>query len=194
MRMLVDMDGVLDDFVKEVLARWNELNGTAFTHDQIDMWHMEEVLGEDRYGISASVYIDRWMCEPDFFEFLEPIPGAVAGFNRLMELGEVVVASTISTAAEHCYDGKRAWLRRYLPHWPIKNFIALHRKELLDADCLIDDGTHNIQAWLDAGKQNAILYDAPYNRNPRCPDGLYVRAYNWGDVVALAEIIRSEET
>lgn len=160
MRIFVDMDEVMVQFVKKVLDRWNSEFGTLFTKDQINTFSMEDVLRPIHPGL-----IDEWCGEKGFFLDMEPYPGAVEGFNRLTTAGhEVYIATSILKNADHCYDDKRAWVRRYFPDFSMKNFIAVSRKGVLDGDMLIDDGGHNITDWHNAGRYQAVIVDRPWNQ------------------------------
>lgn len=187
MRVIVDMDEVLAQFVNKVLRRWNALSGRDYVREDITSWRMEEVLGVDALGRSAEGLIDEWLAEDGFFEDLEPMPGAIAGFNYLRDSGyDVVVATSIPEVAVHSYTGKRRWMRRHFPTFSMKNFIAISRKGLLDGDVLIDDGSHNIKDWAESGKKmKPLVFDAPWNRDIR-PDQA-IRVADWDDVVKQFE-------
>ena len=182
MKIVVDMDEVLCQFVDEVLARWNHTHRTNVMRSQIDMWHMEE-----RLGPGAVKFIDDLMNDEAFYANLKPIPGAIDGFNELIRLGhDIVVATSITPHAEHAFDGKRAWMRHYFPQWDIRSFIACSRKGLLQGcDVLIDDGAHNIEDWRACGGYRAIVMSAPWNRNVGGSD--VVRAINWEHVVQIID-------
>lgn len=186
------MDECLAQFVAKVLRRWNDINGTKFTRDDVNCWRMEEVLGVDVIGRNAEGLIDEWLGEDGFFEDLEPVRGAVAGFDTLRRSGhDVVIATSIPEVAVHSFTGKRRWIRRYFPDFSMKNFIAISRKGLIDADVLIDDATHNINDWIEAGRDVALVFDAPWNReikenwSPKHGDTFVMRVKNWDEVLGF---------
>lgn len=185
MRVVVDMDEVLAQFVSKVLRRWNAVQGTSFTREQVTGWRMEDVLGMDAVG--KGHLIEEWMAEPGFFEDLEPVRDAVWGFNSLRSDGhDVIVATSIPEVATHAFDGKRRWMRRHFPDWSMKNFIACSRKGSIDCDVLIDDGAHNIEDWRPSFWKRAVVFDAPWNRD--VPAGRYVRrATGWRQAIRLVD-------
>lgn len=188
MRIVVDMDEVLAQFVAKVLKRWNAINGRDIKREQINCWRMEEILGVDTLGRSAEGLIDEWLAEEGFFEDLEPVSGAIEGFSSLRKMGhDVVVATSIPEVAVHSFTGKRRWMRRYFPDWSMKNFIGVSRKGLIDGDILIDDGTHNIEEWLTPLEYHrlAIVFDAPWNQGVDTVGS--VRAFNWEDVLRIVD-------
>ena len=185
MRIVVDMDEVMAQFVAKILRRWNALSGKNFTRDDITSWRMEEVLGADRLGRTAEGLIDEWLAEDGFFEDLDPVPGAVEGVNKLRAHGyDVVFATSIPEVAVHSYTGKRRWLRKHFPDMSMKDMVAISRKGLIDGDVLIDDGPHNIIEWMTPMRHDriAIVFDAPWNRHVD-GSGIY-RAKTWSDVLA----------
>lgn len=195
MKIVVDMDEVLCQFVEKVLQRWNARNGTRFTRDQVNVWRMETVLGRDRDGNDAEGIIDRWLAEEHFFDDLEPHPGAIWGFDHLRGLGhDLVIATSIPEVAVHAFDGKRRWVRRNFPWFSMKNFFSCSRKGWLDGDVLIDDGEHNIRDWTGSCRNGAIVVDAPWNRQvPEMINGCLVRrARDWEEIVAVVGEINAE--
>lgn len=208
MRIICDMDEVLVDFMGKVLGRWNNINGTKFTREDITAWRMENILGRDITGRSADGLIDEWLAEPGFFEKMDPLPGAVEGFQKLIDLGhDVIICTSVPEIAENAYDGKRRWMRKYFPKWSMKNFIASSRKEIVEGDIIIDDGSHNLIPWHRAKKAGFLLYDAPWNRDvgtmiyvKNRKSGLdesveYVhgmevaRVYDWKHILSVVELV-----
>lgn len=194
MRIIVDQDEVLAQFVQKVLRRWNAINGTTFTRQDIDAWRMENVLGVDKLGRSAEGLIDEWLAEPGFFEDLDPMPGAIEGFDELVKMGhDVIVVTSVPEVAVNSFTGKRRWMRRFFPDFSMKNFIACSRKSLITADMIIDDGPHNIYDWVGARKEGAILFDAPWNQHVghRENNILVDRALDWHDVLDSVETFQN---
>ena len=193
MRIVVDQDEVLAQFVNKVLKRWNAINLTSYTREDVNCWRMEEILGVDRLGRSAEGLIDEWMREDGFFEKLDPMPGAINGFNALRQQGhDVLVATSIPEVAWNAFDGKRRWMRKHFPDWSMKNFIACSRKGTLagSSHLLIDDGAHNIKDWAPGFWNRAIVFDAAWNRDV---EGDYVyRASNWVEVLEIVSKFNQE--
>lgn len=184
MRIVVDQDEVLFQFVNRVLQRWNAARGTNYTSKHINMWHMEDTLGP-----GSVEFIDALICEPGFFDDLDPVPGAVEGFNELIKMGHDVVVATSIMDHENVFDGKRRSMKKHFPGWPMKNFITCSRKGLLTGDFLIDDGTHNIEDWLANDRGTAIVFDAPWNQGVQ-ESSSCLRFRDWDSIV---EFFRNTE-
>jgi 5'(3')-deoxyribonucleotidase len=174
MRIVVDQDEVLAHFVDRTLGRWNLEHKTSFTREDINMWHMEDTLGAGAYE-----KITQWINERDWFDSLEPIAGAVEGFNELRKAGhDVVVCTSIAGDVENAYDGKRRWMKKHFPDFDLKNFYVMTRKGHLKGDVLIDDAAHYHEDWFANGGKRAIVMDAPWNRREKRA----ARAANWKQI------------
>lgn len=179
MRVIVDMDEVLANFVSHVLGRWNMTNMTKFTREDINSWQMEETLGPGSYRV-----IENWISRPGFFENLDPMPGAVEGFKKLMDMGhEIVICTSLAPEISNGYDGKRRWMHRHWPTFNLNNFICTSKKHMLKADVLIDDASHYLKAWREAGNVQGVIMDARWNRDL----DIFPRARNWQDILDIVE-------
>jgi 5'(3')-deoxyribonucleotidase len=195
-RIIVDQDEVLACLVKKVVTRWNNLNGTNFSREHVNMWRMEDVFGKSKDGISAEVLIDQWMSEKGFFEDLEPIDAAIEGFNTLRKTGhDVVIATSVPERYVNSFDDKRKWVRRYFPDFSMKSFIACSRKGLLEGDVLLDDGSHNLTDWTQNYRSGGIIFDAPWNQeiNETINGVPVARAYDWPHAIRIIEEIAKEK-
>lgn len=186
MRIAVDQDQVICKWVERVLEWYNEDYKTNFTRDDIkNYWAMQDIL-----GVQGKPFIRAAMRYPEMYRDLDEVEGAIAGMKSLTDLGyDVVIATAVPRSAGIAYHGKLEWLRRRMPWFNLDNFIAIQRKDLLAADVLIDDGPHNIEAWVKSGRE-CIIFDAPWNQGIKESDFVY-RAKNWDEV--LARIKRIDE-
>jgi 5'(3')-deoxyribonucleotidase len=194
MRIIVDQDEVLAQFVEEILLRWNTRAGTNFRAEDINMWAMEKTFGAD-----SKEWIEATIREPGLFDNLKPVKDAIWGVRYLNASGhDVVIATHIADGNENVYDAKRRWIKKYIPGFDYRNFACLTRKELLSGDILIDDGAHNIEGWMRAGRKNPIVFDRPWNRKLNIPT-LYngphkiYRAYDWEGLIKIIDAIDEEE-
>lgn len=114
------------------------------------------------------------------------IPGALEGMWELSDAGYWIRIITHRLAHTNDYDlaAKQTieWLR--LHGFPYRSIavIGAEPKSNYLARALVDDGAHNIKAWLEAGLQNAIVFDQPWNHDL---GDAYIRARGWKEVVPL---------
>jgi 5'(3')-deoxyribonucleotidase len=171
------MDEVLFQFVEAVLERWNNEYDTTFKRDDINAWFMEDTLGPGSYAV-----ITKWINEPNFFENLRPIPGAIEGLRELMKRGhDVVIATSVSGDVENAYDSKRRSLAKHVPEFDMKNFICTSRKGLLRGDVLIDDAAHYLADWYSMGNTRAVVMHARWNKDVK----QFPRALDWKGVMSI---------
>lgn len=184
MRILIDQDQVLASWVERVLEWYNhdqKKRGqkSDFTLEDVQNWDMTTNLGPE-----SEDAIRSYMRYPDFYQDLDPVPGAVEGVKELLARGhDVVVASAVPKSAGIAYHGKLVWLRKHMPFFDLDDFVAIHRKDLLRGDVLFDDGVHNLEPC--SREMLAVALDCPWNRGWRG-----VRVKDWPaflDLIAKIE-------
>lgn len=191
------MDEVLAQWLEKVVRYYNEDYGTSFTRNDIQTWDVCLNLGP-----GSETALRSYMRYDRFYDDLEPMPGALEGVKKLVDDGhDVMIATAVPKSATMAYSGKVAWLHRFMPFFPINNFMATQRKYLLAscADVLLDDGMHNIIPWAKMGKP-AVIFDAPWNQTDS-PDaaaqdltGLPIqRIKHWNEFLKLIDGMSSKK-
>lgn len=153
-RILIDMDGVIADFVSPSL----KAAAIPLSHDECNMWN----------------YFSGFMTEDEFWSAIESVDGfwdSLKPYEWAYELVEmcrrIAPVYFCSSPARHksCAGAKIHWLRE---HGFLKGtddrFILTRHKHLLanNGTVLIDDGKHNIDAFRGAGG-SAITFPMPWN-------------------------------
>lgn len=181
MRIQLDQDQVICKWVERVLEWYNEDYKTAFTRDDVkNYWAMESIL-----GVQGKPYLRSCMRYPRLYDDLDEVPGAIAGIKALMDRGhDVLIATAIPACAPVAYQGKLEWIRRRMPFFPVKNFIAIQRKDVLTGDLLLDDGPHNIDAW-NKTNRTSVVFDCPWNQDTK---GTF-RVKGWEEFVELVDVL-----
>jgi len=167
-RILLDVDGVLADFVTPA-AKWARRNGhrNAY-HDNCTKWDVLE-----SWGLQAfQPQFDQFCSRKGFCKSLPVYPGAVEFVEQLRRLGEViVVTSPLSCSPYWCHE-RTIWLAEHFG-FRSKDVIFAKRKELVCGDVLIDDGPHNLETFANF----RLLLDRPWNRESTPPRTLRRRNY-----------------
>jgi 5'(3')-deoxyribonucleotidase len=156
-RILVDMDAIVVDFFGPLMKIYETETGEKVVLDQILSWDMAQYVGQG--DILLSIFK-----RPFYFRDLAPLPGAINALKRLSKKYDVVIASYACTpdAAKE----KVQWCEEWLPFLDVKSVFLCSRKELIKADCLIDDGLHNAAAYKIAWPKALVLTIAyPYNND-----------------------------
>ena len=176
MRIGVDMDGVLADFDKSWVDKWNEDHGTNIEYKHCDHWDaLTELTGVE--------YPEWWewaSTRGDLFLDAEPLPGAVRGMQLLKSLGHDIVIITAKPrwAAGH----PSTWLREY--NIPYDELHVTTKKTYVLCDAYIDDALHHVEEFIEERPEAlTIQYQAwPYvNRGERVTGAVYCT--DWNSVV-----------
>ena len=112
----VDMDNVLVDFPSGI-AKLDASTRHKFARD------LDEV--------------------PGIFSLMDPMEGAIAGFNSLAKKYDTYILSTAPWENPSAWSDKLLWVRQYLGDTAHKRLILSHNKNLNRGDYLIDDRTKN---------------------------------------------------
>lgn len=184
MRILLDQDEVLAKWNARILEWFNQDEGTAWREEDIvDAWEMEKTLGP-----TAKHFIRSCMRWPEFYTNLDPVEGAIDGVKKLMDDGhDVIIVSSVPKQAGIAYHGKLQWLREKMPFFPLDNFIAAKRKTLVIGDVLLDDGPHNIEDFVKAGR-DVVIMDRPHNRKIKGPH----RIRHWNEFLEYIDDVKAK--
>lgn len=164
-RIAIDMDETICDTMARHLDWYNtEFQQNLVKSDLHGMKIYDKVPAEHRARVRE--YPDM----PAFFEDLAPFPNAIDVIAELNERFDIVIATA---AMEHpaSFTAKYEWLRKYLPFLSPMNFIFCGRKNVVQADFLVDDSSRHFDGFIGQG----ILFTAHHN----VTESARVRINNW---------------
>lgn len=183
MRCGIDMDGVLADFDRGWVDRYNSEFGTDIQYKHIQDWDALLTLTHfDDY--------DAWWTwargtDNDLFLTLDPLPGAIEGVNELARLGHEIVIITAKPrwAAGH----PAAWLDAHNAHYDELHVTS--KKYHVVCDAYIDDAEHNIRDLLDKTPGLVMQHHAwPYvNGNRPVADGA-ILTESWDEILHVIDV------
>jgi len=189
-RVLVDCDGVLADFVLRVVEFVNHHTAGAtradfgrdavpYTHDHVTGWDCFAALGAEHLQGAFDAHASR----PGFCRGLPVLKGAEQFVEAIRDLGcELVIVTTPYEAAQLWTHERIAWLRS---HFEIekRDVVFCKRKELVRGEVLIDDALHNAESFAEAGGR-VLLLDSPWNQTDKpLPEGV-TRCHGYSEVIA----------
>ena len=174
-RVLLDVDGVIADFVDGYLSLVTIATGKRFGHEDVTEFDIGKALGlsdEEKRSVNALVMTG-------FCSGLRPLGDAVRGVAKLREVADVYVVTSPWNSCPTWTFEREQWLKRYvcIPHSRVLHGSAKH---LVRADFLVDDKTDTLRAWGEAHPEGtAVLWDSPWNTR----DG-WVGAHtsDWGEL------------
>jgi hypothetical protein len=182
MKIGIDLDDVLAEFVSPLLRFINERYGTSYKKEDVTDYRLEKV----------------WECTPEeairrlnmfyrsaYFEDLPPMPGSNEGIKYLYKHNNLFI---ITSRPPFLQEETREWISTYFPctfldiiHTSSKN-RKLTKAEIchaLGVSLLIED---RLETALRASQvTNVFLYDQPWNQSDLPPNIHRVR--NWEEVI-----------
>ena len=168
MKILLDLDEVLADFVGAACTAWGTTRPAVERHWPAGVWDLVPPLGRALgQPLTPADFGARLRDRPDFWAGLAPLPWATPLLDWLTtEVGrpETVYLVTSPSLCPSSYAGKAQWVARSLgPHW-LERLILTGRKELLAGydRLLIDDREESVGRFRAAGGRG-IVFPAHHN-------------------------------
>lgn len=157
MRILLDCDGVLADFVGPVLRE----SGAVLRPEDIDRWDLFSLMQPDVRERAFEI-----LRKPEFWRAQPLIPGAAEGVEQLRAGGHEIYF--VTSPWKDCAGwgkARRAWLEEHFDVDP-DHVVITASKWLCVGDLLVDDSFSNIEAFArEHGAHRVRLFDAPYNKS-----------------------------
>jgi 5'-nucleotidase len=159
--ILVDMDGTICHFTRELLKRAHEKLGAPLLREEdCTHFHTEHEFEEHLRAAVAKLSDDH-----DFFESLEPIEGAIEALKEMEESGLRVFICTAPKKFyhnPHCAGNKHRWIMNHLGERWTERVILSRDKTLVHGAVLIDDKP-DIEGVAKPSWKH-VYFDQPYNR------------------------------
>lgn len=158
--VIVDLDGIVADLLTPWLEAYNDLYDDSLEIHHVLSWDIHKYVkpecGKKIYGLIG---------EPNFYNRVPALDGAVEGVNQLIADGhEIFMCSAVAVAPGQT-PGKYQWVERNFPNFDPHRLVMCSHKYLLHGDVIIDDASHNI---LDYKKHHpeaqAVAIKYPYNQ------------------------------
>jgi len=193
--ILVDMDGVLGDFVTSFLSAYHKAGGMGEPSRPIQWTFIDEL---------DPIAVDEAWRDPGLWLHEHPYPGAFAGLRALHERHSVYVVTDPGPHPMIAIPAKLRWLGTHAPWFPQRRLWPISDRSKIMADILVDDRAENVREWLSgptnngriAGGLSAYLPSREWNHDaPRIhglPTGLAVVVD--GELDTIARMILKDET
>lgn len=174
LRILVDADGVLENFSETWVAYLNKKYGVNVSHDDVHEWDMTKA-----YPMLTSDQVLSTELDSALYDGLQPIAGGPEAIKRLLDDGHEIYVVT-NTHYKIAIEKLEGTLFKYYPFLPWRQYIFTHNKQMIKGDVLVDDGVHNLVG----GDYEKILFSAPYNRDFDAAANGMTRVENWDEAYA----------
>lgn len=190
--ILVDLDGMVVDFSKPMLALHNQLTGDHATMSDITDHNYKHV---PRFSNTWQDLYDA-MGVRGFFRKLAPIPGAVEAVRDLWTTHNVtlITALPVGIDAPSAAEDKLGWCAEHLSFIEPTDiiFASSAKKHLFKADAILDDHPGTLRsyssAWPDSLRAGiAYPYNTSAHGHAHLCDGWHNPATAWRAMVALVQ-------
>ena len=179
MRIGVDIDGVLRDFVGSLLIQYYK----DFPNHEVEAiteWDLHNF-----FPVGKAIYPYAFNVKAkEVFEDAEPYPGAYVAMIALKERGHEIIYVTTQPHGKEIHTLN--WLLKH--NFPYDGLVITGMKDIANCDVYIDDGPHNIKALQDAGKE-VVIYDQPWNRL-----SLGMRAYSLQEFAEIVDGLNTQRS
>lgn len=157
-RALIDVDGVLADYIHAILPIVWDLTGRVYKSasewDAVKAFGLSEEQGRE--------LIERTR-GPGFCASIPVIAGSVAGIQALRKVADVYYI-TSPTHSRHWYYERTEWLIRHFGA-DEHQIGHVHHKEIVAGDVLVDDKPRHVKEWSRHHPDGlGILWTQPHNR------------------------------
>lgn len=162
--ILLDMDGVLSDFLTGALAVLDKTYGAVGTGNSVENYARNYAKFDMNiyYGITMEQFWAPIAATKDFWYNLPAFPWAEQLLTVLRVLGDVTICTAPGNDVSCCAQ-KQAWLRDVL-NIDYRDIVMCNKKYLLanSNTILIDDYDKNAKAFIEAGG-HAIVVPSTWN-------------------------------
>lgn len=176
-----DLDGVLADLIKKVVELYNQEFSPQppLQVEDVRSWGFKEIPLDRRH------FVFGLFSKEGFFSSLDPIAGALKGFNFFYQ--NFTEETRIMTSAPHhnpqSFGDKLIWIKDRISLFPLKRVIANTDKytNAHPRAILVDDYAENLVKFAERGGIS-ICFDAPYNQDLE-PSQRIIRVKGWEALV-----------
>lgn len=169
MYILIDLDGVLVDFVGGIVREFGlgestrEYLARKFGTDRKCPWKLTELFPslreEDLYSAFTVSFWEK-LAPTAWFESLMQAVDYIAGERAYLCTSAGYLGGNESSYFANAAIGKERWIMRYLPGMARRTVFAYDKSPLLCCNVLIDDTDSNVEKC-----KRGILCPAPWNEN-----------------------------
>ena len=172
--ILVDIDDTIENLCEEWCNLLNRQYGTSVTYLDVTEWDISKFFPSlTREQVFEPIYNE------ELWQYVKPKPGAVEYIKKLMDDGFTVYLCT-STDYRNVKVKFEQVIHKYFPFISWKQVIITSKKQMINADFLVDDGIHN----LEGGHYGKILMSAPHNKSYNAEENGMLRVDDWEQIYA----------
>lgn len=186
MKIAIDIDDVLADFLPTLLLFYNKRHGANYEKNHFTSYHLWETWGGTREEAIDKVFE---FYDTEEFKHTPVITGAQQVVNKLKQQHELVI---VTARPEAIREKTESWITTHFPN----TFSSVHianrfsksgpqttKAELCEkygADMLIDDSLDYALECV-APHRKILLFNNPWNQHEELPIGI-TRVHSWEEI------------
>jgi 5'(3')-deoxyribonucleotidase len=167
MKIALDVDGVLADFMRPAQTYAHVMSNRKLTEDEIVHYDMSKVWPEIKDEMRA-----QWRAR-GFCASLHILPGsqiAVEILNAAFGKQNIKYVTTPMSDSQFWIDERTAWLKH---HFDIDSDKIIYTSDKVkddqESDILVDDHPDNVTKWAESGRKS-FLITQPFNATFEIPN------------------------
>lgn len=186
--ILLDVDGVVADFISAFADVTFEVTERRFTAADVTEWDISKCFGLN--PTTERMVYDRIKAPGFAYDRIQPYPGAIEGVRLLRELADVFFVTSPMRNDPHGHGAnpltwmhdREHWLHR---HFDVDQHHVVHTsaKQLVRGDVFVDDKPEHVERWRAAHPDGrAFIWDRPYSQQTSNRRARRVRG--WDELIA----------
>ena len=187
MKVGIDLDEVLADFLSALIEYHNTAYGTSLIREEFQSYRFWETWGGTREEAIQKVYDFH---ETPYFKNMKPVVGSQELIDILNQNNDLVV---VTSRQDDVAEATGEWIALHFPDTFSDVYFANHysqngssttKKQICDSvgiDVLIEDSPEHALECLNP-KRKVLLLDCPWNMSFELPQGIY-RINSWKEIL-----------
>ena len=174
LKIILDFDDVLGECNEFSLKFLNREYGTEYKLGDIV-----------KYGLHGNLLDERlkYFNDPEFIRNIPLMDGAVEFVNKLCDLGEVVIATSVQM---QCAGARFEAIVSNFPMIKPGNILVGARKDMLIGEIMLDDNLDNLEG---AAVKYPVLFQKPWNAS----NSGILSVNNYESFIELVKLVRDKD-
>lgn len=157
---MLDVDGIIADFMGAAIKVMNKISGKNITADQVTEWEVTTALDDDAHKLASKIEFNK----AGFASTFEIYDGSIEAVEQLKQLTDLHFVTSPTVTNPTWVHDRVNWLSKHFKVNP-KDVHHTSKKWVVCGDVMLDDHPENLNLWVEQwpGKL-PLLWDRPYNR------------------------------